>query len=77
MGGRGMSIFQGDLHDITAAMDMATHFLRVKEYPFTQRILTAPHEAMVQQMNHSTRFKNALNMELDGEKPSEALYTEA
>jgi hypothetical protein len=32
---------------------------------------------MVQQMNHSTRFKNALNMELDGEKPSEALYTEA
>ncbi|NCC53588.1 MAG: BMC domain-containing protein, partial [Spartobacteria bacterium] len=68
MGGRGLSIFQGDLHDIEAAMDIATGFLTAKNYHFVHRILTSPHEAMIAQMNTSTRFNQALNLELeDGE----------
>jgi len=68
MGGHGLSIFQGDLHDIEAAMDIALGFLDAKNYTYTHRILTSPHEAMVDQINASTRFNRALNLELeDGE----------
>lgn len=71
MGGRGMSIYQGDLHDIEAARDIALSFLEGKNIQAVHRTLTAPHEGMIEQISGSTRFNKSKNIELQGENLSE------
>jgi microcompartment protein CcmL/EutN len=68
MGGRGMTIYQGELHDIEAAVDIATGYLEAREITCIHRILTAPHEAMIEQVNNGTRFNRSLNLEMEGEE---------
>ncbi|HNR93868.1 MAG TPA: BMC domain-containing protein [Kiritimatiellia bacterium] len=67
MGGRGMSIFQGELHDIEASIDIAVAYLQGKNIEPVYKILTAPHEGMLAQIENSTRFLNSTNLELEGE----------
>lgn len=67
MGGRGLSIFQGELHDIEAAADIAVSYLQAKGIQPVHKILTAPHDGMLEQIGNSTRFMNSINLELEGE----------
>jgi len=67
MGGRGMSIYRGQLHEIEAAIETALTYLEHVGQRATYRILPAPHEAMIEQIETSTRFKNSANLELEGE----------
>jgi microcompartment protein CcmL/EutN len=68
LAGKGLSIYEGDLHDIEAAVDLAAAFLERAGVAFTHRILTAPHEALGRQINGSTRFHEATALELEGER---------
>ncbi len=67
MGGRGLGILQGTLHDIQAARDIALAFLNEKGAEVTHRILTSPHAAMVEHIDGSTMYLKATEQELDGE----------
>lgn len=68
LAGKGLSIYEGELHDIEAAVDLAAAFLQRAGVAFTHRILTAPHEALGRQINGTTRFHEAAALELDGER---------
>ena len=67
MGGRGLTLYQGELHDISEATEIASAFLQNKGTEFTQRILTSPHEIMIQQVNASTSFEQGPHLEFKGE----------
>lgn len=67
LAGKGLSIYEGELHDIEAAMDIATAFLQRAGVPFSHRILTSPHEALGRQINGNSRFTEAAALVLDGE----------
>lgn len=65
--GKGVSIFSGELHDIEAAMDLAVSFVQARGAHVVHRILTSPHDSMLDQINHSTTFVDARWLELQGE----------
>lgn len=67
MAGRGLTIFQGELHDIEAARDIARTFLNGKSVQTIDRILTAPHEGTLEQVDKSTMYLQSKDLELDGE----------
>ena len=67
MGGRGLTILQGTLHDIEAARDIALSFFDNKGIEVMHSLLTSPHEAMVQHVDSSTMYHKAKEQELDGE----------
>ena len=67
LAGKGLSIYEGALHDVEAAMDIAAAFLQRAGVAFTHRILTSPHEALGRQLTGNTRFHEAEAMVLDGE----------
>ncbi|MGD9873505.1 MAG: BMC domain-containing protein [Kiritimatiellia bacterium] len=67
MGGRGLTVFQGELHDIEAAMDIATGWLEARNFECVHRILTSPHEAILGQTDISTEYLKAASMNLEGE----------
>ena len=67
LAGKGLSIYEGALHDVAAAMDIAAAFLQRAGVAFTHRILTSPHEALGRQLTGNTRFHEAEAMVLDGE----------
>ena len=70
MDGRGLAILQGDLYDIEAAQEIALAALETRGIPAQHRILTAPHEALLQQIAVSTRFDLAKPLALEGETAS-------
>ena len=67
MDGRGLAILQGDLYDIEAAQEIALASLETRGIPAQHRVLTAPHDALLQQISVSTRFDLAQPLALDGE----------
>ncbi len=67
--GKGVSIYNGVLHDIEAAMDIAVAYLEEKKHPVIHRIITMPHEALAAQINFSTSFGDAQSTNLHGELP--------
>lgn len=67
LSGKGLSIYQGELHDIEAAMDIVTSFLQVAGREVTYKIISSPHEAMSARVNLHSHFGTGSLMELDGE----------
>jgi microcompartment protein CcmL/EutN len=70
MAGRGLAILQGDLYDIEAAQEIALATLEARGIPAQHRMLTAPHDALLQQISVSTRFDLAQPLDLEGETAS-------
>ena len=70
MDGRGLAILQGDLYDIEAAQEIALSTLETRGIPAQHRVLTSPHEALLQQISVSTRFDLATPLALEGETAS-------
>jgi microcompartment protein CcmL/EutN len=70
LGGRGLSILQGDLYDIEAAQEIALSALETRGIPAQHRVLTSPHDALLAQISVSTRFDRAQALPLEGETAS-------
>lgn len=68
LAGKGLSIYEGELHDIEAAIDIASAFMQRAGIEFSYRILTAPHEALAKQISRNTRFHDVEAMKLEGER---------
>lgn len=67
MDGRGLAILQGDLYDLEAALDLALAQLETKGMQAHHRILPAPHDSLLKQIEISTRFNHSSPVLLDGE----------
>ena len=70
LSGKGISLYQGDLHNIEAAVDVAMRFLEHAGVPVRHRIIAAPHQSLVAQITSSTWFGSQNVLELDGENVS-------
>ncbi len=68
LAGKGLSIYEGELHDIEAAVDLASVFMDRAGIAYNHRILTAPHEALCAQINQTTRFHEVEALVLEGER---------
>jgi microcompartment protein CcmL/EutN len=65
--GKGITIFNGELHDIEAAVDIAALFLDSKQIELTHKIITRPNEFLAAHISLGTNFHAAPFMETDGE----------
>ena len=70
MSGKAISIFNGELHEVQAAMELAGEFLRGRKEYVQHRIISRPHEALTQQLSIGTRFASADPRALEGEEAS-------
>lgn len=70
MSGKAISVFNGELHDIEAAMGLAGDFLHGRKEYIQHRIISRPHEALTQHLTAGTRFTGAQVHDLDGEEVS-------
>ena len=68
LSGKGLSIFEGELHDVEAAVEIAVGFLERTGVQVGFKIISAPHEALSRQVEGSTYFGSASLLELDGEE---------
>jgi len=67
LSGKGLSIYQGELYEIESAIEIASNFLESKRIIFVTKIIPAPHEGLVEQINFTTTFNKAKLLELEGE----------
>jgi microcompartment protein CcmL/EutN len=67
LAGKGLSIFEGELHDIEAAVDIAAAFMTHAGVTFSHRVLTSPHEALGRMISGNTRFHEIAAIKLEGE----------
>lgn len=67
LNGKALSIYQGELHDVEMAVEIATGYLDIKKFEHHHFILTAPNEATLNQIANSTCFHTVEDLELDGE----------
>lgn len=67
LSGKGLSIYEGELHDIEAAVQIATAAAAESGQPVWFKVVSAPHEALTRQMDPSTSFSSATLLDLDGE----------
>ncbi|HOX55579.1 MAG TPA: BMC domain-containing protein [Candidatus Paceibacterota bacterium] len=70
MSGKAISLFNGELHEVQAAMELACDFLRGRKEYIQHRIIARPHETVLQQLDNGTRFAGARPIELEGEEVS-------
>jgi microcompartment protein CcmL/EutN len=70
MSGKAISLFNGELHDVQAAMELAGDFLRGRKEYVQHRIIARPHEALTQQLAEGSRFGAGKPRELEGEEVS-------
>ena len=70
MSGKAISLFNGELHEVEAAMERAGDFLRGRKEYVQHRIICQPHEAVTKQLDGGTRFAGARPVELEGEEVS-------
>jgi microcompartment protein CcmL/EutN len=68
MCGKAISVFNGELHEIQAAMGLACYFLRDRKEYVQHRIISRPHETLTQQLAAGTRFADTQARELEGEE---------
>lgn len=68
LSGKGISVYQGALYDIQAAIDLATRHLEPSGSNLRYRIISSPHEALVKQIESSTWFGSQTVLDLDGER---------
>jgi microcompartment protein CcmL/EutN len=67
LSGKGVSVYQGDLSDIEAAVDIATQYVAQAGLKLRYRIISAPHEGLVRQIETGTSFSTQTVLDLDGE----------
>ncbi len=67
MQGQCLTIYQGDLHEVQAALELALRALDQRGSTARHRVLTAPHNALINQIRTGARFASATNLDLDGE----------
>jgi bacterial microcompartment shell protein len=67
LSGKGVSIYQGELPDIEAAVGIVVDFLRQQGGEVRHTIISSPHEALSRQIGGGTSFGSAALLELDGE----------
>ena len=70
MSGKAISLFNGELHEVEAAMELAGDFLRGRKEYVQHRIISRPHEALTQHLAEGTRFGAGKPLELEGEEVS-------
>ena len=70
MSGKAISVFNGELPDIQAAMELAGDFLRGRKEYVQHRIISRPHEALTRHLTDGTRFTPGKPLELEGEEVS-------
>jgi microcompartment protein CcmL/EutN len=68
LSGKGLSIYQGELHDIEAAVDIVVGFLQRTGVEVGFKIISAPHDALTREVDASTYFGSASLLELEGEE---------
>lgn len=68
LAGKGVSVYQGALHDIEAAVQLAEAVVRESGQAASVRIIPAPAEAMTVAVEGGTSFASANLFELEGEK---------
>jgi microcompartment protein CcmL/EutN len=67
LSGKGVSIYQGELPDIEAAVAIVLGYLRQMGGDVHHTIISSPHEALARQIGSGTSFGSAALLELDGE----------
>lgn len=67
LSGKGLSVFEGELYDIEAAMDIVNGFLSAAGKQVTYQILSSPHEAMNARVSLHSHFGSGQLIELEGE----------
>ncbi|HEY3384490.1 MAG TPA: BMC domain-containing protein [Vicinamibacterales bacterium] len=67
LSGKGVSIYQGELPDIEAAVDIVLAFMRQTGGEVRHTIISAPHDALATQLASSSSFESTKLLELDGE----------
>jgi microcompartment protein CcmL/EutN len=70
LSGKAVSLFNGELHEVEAAMDLAGDFLRGRKEYVRHRTICQPHEALTQYLADGTRFATAKPREREGEEVS-------
>lgn len=70
MSGKAISIYNGNLYEVEAAMDLATAFLRGRKEYVKHRVIPNPHEILTEQLGKGTRFATNVPRELEGEEVS-------
>ena len=68
LSGKGLSIYHGELHDVEAAVEIVVGFLKASGGEVVYKIISAPHEALGEQVRASTYFGSASLVELEGEE---------
>ena len=68
MSGKAISIYNGELHEVQAAMELASGFLRGRKEYVRHRIISRPHETLTQHLAAGTSFATTTPRELDGEE---------
>jgi microcompartment protein CcmL/EutN len=67
LSGRGLSLYRGALPDIEAAIDIVTRYVGQSGGELRHRIISAPHEGLVRQIETSTWFGSQEVLDLGGE----------
>jgi len=67
LSGRGLSVYQGSLPNIEAAIEIATRYVDQSGGQLRHRIISRPHEALIKQIETSTWFGSQTVLDLDGE----------
>lgn len=67
--GKAVSIVNGELHDVEAAMELAVAYLDGTGHGATWKVITRPHDAFTAQINLNTNFSEAESINLNGELP--------
>jgi microcompartment protein CcmL/EutN len=70
MSGKAISVFNGELHAIEAAMELAGDFLRGRKEYIHHRIISRPHEAVTRHLAGGTSFAGTAVRTFDGEEVS-------
>jgi microcompartment protein CcmL/EutN len=70
MSGKAVSVYNGELHEVQAAMELAGAFLRGRKEYVQHRVIARPHEALARHLTAGTRFADAKARELEGEEVS-------
>lgn len=70
MSGKAISLYNGELHEVEAAMDLAGEFLRGRKEYVHHRIVCLPHEALTRHLADGTQFAASKLRKLEGEEVS-------
>ncbi len=67
LGGKGLAVLRGDLHDVEAAVEIAGAALAERGRELSTRLVAAPHEALLRALAGATAYAASPTLELDGE----------